>query len=248
MKSTGRGDFALLFFVGAASIAFAWFMWPYVGAIFWGIVLATLFAPLNRRMLHLTRGRGSVAALATIVVGIASVGIPLALLTAALIRQATGLFADLSTRRVDFVAYGRRVTDALPSWAHTALDKVGLGDLAAIRERLEACTLAVARLFTTHVFDLGLDALDFAINVGVVLYLIFYLLRDGASLSRRFEAAVPLPSSDGRILLASFVKVIRATVEGDFAMMAVHGALGGLVLGWLGVEAPIFWGVIFGLL
>ena len=248
MKSTNRERPALLLCVGAASIAFAWVMWPYVGAIFWGIVLAIIFAPLYQRTLRLARGRRSVAALATIVVAGAAIGIPLALLTAALVRQATGLFADLSTRRIDFVAYGQRIADALPSWAQTTLDKVGFGDLAAIQERLEAGALAVARLFTTHVFGIGLGAFDFAISLGVMLYLLFYLLRDGASLSTRFEAAIPLASDDRRMLLATFVKVIRATVKGGVAMMVVQGALGGLVLGWLGVEAPVFWGAVFGLL
>lgn len=135
------------------------------------------------------------AALATIVVGVATVGTPLVFLTAALMRQAID-FGDLGARRIDFVAYGGRVADALPSWAHAALD------------RLEACTLTLARIFTTHIFDLGLGASDFAIGAGVMLYLPFCLLRGGASLSR----------------------------------------LGGLVLGWRGIEAPVFCGVIFGLL
>ena len=248
MKSTQRERSALLLCVGAASIAFAWVVWPYVGAIFWGIVLAIIFAPLYQRALRLAQGRRGVAALATIVVAGAAVGIPLALLTAALVRQATGLFADLSTRRIDFAAYGQRIAEALPPWAQTSLDKVGFGDLAAIQERLQAGAATAARLLTTHVFGIGLGAFDFAISLGVMIYLLFYLLRDGASLSSRFEAAIPLASDDRRMLLATFVKVIRATVKGGAAMMAVQGALGGLVLGWLGVEAPVFWGAVFGLL
>lgn len=239
---------ALLLCLAAFSIAFAWIVWPYIGAVFWSVVLAILFAPLYRRALRLTGGRGTLAALATLLAGIAGVGIPVALLTASLLRQASALYADISTRRIDFAAYGQRIVEALPAWARTGLDSLGLGDLAAIQSRLEAGAQAAARFVMTHVLGFGLDAVDFTVSVAVMLYLLFFLLRDGQSLSARIEAALPLAVDDKRALLATFATVVRATVKGGGVMAAVQGVLGGAVLGLLGIQGPIFWGVVFGLL
>ncbi|HEY4956462.1 MAG TPA: AI-2E family transporter, partial [Caldimonas sp.] len=181
-------------------------------------------------------------------VAIAGVGIPVALLAASLLRQATALYADVSARRIDFATYAQRIADGLPSWARAGLDSLGLGDLAAIQNRLEAGALATARFVATHVLGFGLGAFDFTISVAVMLYLLFFLLRDGETLSARIEASIPLASDDKRALLATFVKVVRATVKGGAVMAAVQGALGGAVLGVLGIEGPVFWGVVFGLL
>ena len=39
-------DKALLLLVVAVSIAFAWILAPFYGAVFWAAILATLFAPM----------------------------------------------------------------------------------------------------------------------------------------------------------------------------------------------------------
>ena len=238
----------LLLCLAAFSIALAWIVWPYIGAVFWAVVLAIVFAPVYRLALRLTGGRGSVAALATLLAGIVGVGVPLVLLTASLLRQARALYADISTRRIDFAAYGERIGEALPAWARTTLDSLGLVDLAAVQSRLEAGAQAMARFVTKHALGFGLDAFAFTLSVAVMLYLLFFLLRDGPWLSARIEAAIPLAADDKRALLMTFATVIRATVKGGGLMAAVQGVLGGAVLALLGIEAPVFWGVVFGLL
>ena len=40
-----------MFLAAAASLIFAWILWPFFGAILWAIVLGILFAPLYRRTL-----------------------------------------------------------------------------------------------------------------------------------------------------------------------------------------------------
>jgi predicted PurR-regulated permease PerM len=239
---------AFLLLLIAVSIAFGWVVWPYIAALFWSVVLAILFAPLYRSALRLMGGRRTLAALATLVAGAAAVGIPAALLVAALLRQANVLYADISTRRIDFPGYVQRIGEALPGWARTALDSLGLGDIAAIQSRLEGGALATARFVTTHLLGFGLNAFDFTLNVTVMLYLLFFLLRDGQRLVVCSEAALPLAVDDKRALLQTFATVVRATVKGGGVMAVAQGALGGAVLGLLGIQGPIFWSVVFGLL
>ena len=44
-------DSTLLLLLIAVSLAFAWILWPFYGAILWAIVFATVFAPAHRRVL-----------------------------------------------------------------------------------------------------------------------------------------------------------------------------------------------------
>ena len=48
----GLEDKTFLLLVIAVSLAFAWILWPFFGAVLWGTILAILFAPLYRRLLN----------------------------------------------------------------------------------------------------------------------------------------------------------------------------------------------------
>lgn len=45
---------------------------------------------------------------------------------------------------------------------------------------------------TAQAFSIGQSALGFVVALGVMLYLTFFLLRDGKALAVRVEAALPL--------------------------------------------------------
>jgi predicted PurR-regulated permease PerM len=94
----------------------------------------------------------------------------------------------------------------------------------------------------------GLNAFSFALSLAIMLYLLYVLLSEGRSLAARIERFSPLPADETRSLATTFSTVIRATVKGGVVMAATQGLLGGVMLGLLGVEATLFWGVVFGLL
>ena len=122
-----RARKARLALAGAVSAALLWVIWPYIGAIFWGVVLAIVFAPLHAWILRLSGGRRLLAGLATLLAIVVGVVVPLALLASALLRQAAGLYADIAAGRIDLGAYLQRVIDALPAWARQALEGSGVG-------------------------------------------------------------------------------------------------------------------------
>ena len=53
-----------------------------------------------------------------------------------------------------------------------------------------------------------------------MLYLLFFLLRDGAALTTRIRDAIPLSAGHKRHLFKKFTTVIRATVKGNVAVAA----------------------------
>lgn len=55
-------DNAFLLLVTAVSLAFAWILLPFYGAVLWGTVTAIIFVPLYRRLLETTRQRPNLAA------------------------------------------------------------------------------------------------------------------------------------------------------------------------------------------
>src|SRR5690606_4608504 len=92
--------------------------------------------------------------------------------------------------------------------------------------------------------SVGQSTLDFIVALGVMLYLTFFLLRDGAGLSRRIKDAIPLRPAQRDALTEKFTVVVRATVKGSVLVAALQGFLGGLIFWLLGVAAPVLWGVV----
>ncbi len=233
--------------LAVVTLGFGIVVWPFLGSIFWSVILAIVFEPLHARVLVRLGQRRTAAALATLALVVAGVGIPVAIVAALVVRQASGLYAAIASGRIDVGATMQNAADALPHWLLGALDTLGLGDAGAVRGRLVASAGEASRFVATHLLRLGVDSFGFALSVAVMLYLLFFLLRDGRALATRIDQAIPLAGNDKKSLLATFVVVIRATVKGGVVMAVIQGTLGGLVLGALGVAAPLLWGVVFSL-
>src|SRR6185436_8679760 len=69
-------DKFFLLLISAVSVAFAWVLWPFFGAIFWATVLAIIFAPLHRRLAASMGQRRTLAALATMAIILTIVILP----------------------------------------------------------------------------------------------------------------------------------------------------------------------------
>ena len=247
MNQTELQQKTFLLLLTAVSIAFAWIVWPFFGAVFWGIVLAILFAPFYQRLLRATRQRRTLAAVATLLISLIGVGIPLAYIAASLVGDVLQLYASINARRVDLGAYFHDIVHGLPPEAMDMLDRLGLGDLSTVQAKLSNSTLEIGRVVAGHALNIGQNTFQFLFNFGVMLYLLFFLLRDGVGLAAKIEHALPLDPVRRRHLFTKFTMVIRATVRGNVLIAITEGALGAGMLWLLGVQGPLLWGAVMGI-
>ena len=239
---------AFLILLAGLTVALAWIVWPFYGAVFWGAVLALLFEPLYRKLLGRMRGRRTLAALATLAIIIVIVILPLALVSVSLVQEVTGMYRRVKSGEVNFGTYFAQIVAALPSWANGLLERLGLDDLAALQAKLTAAITQRGQSLAGRAVDFGQDALDLLVGFCIAMYLLFFLLRDGEAVAREIRAAIPLDPPVKARLLERFTTVIRATVKGNVLVAAVQGALGGLAFWLLGVHAPMLWAVVMAFL
>jgi predicted PurR-regulated permease PerM len=232
----------------AVSIAFVWILLPFYGAIFWGVVLAILFVPLYRRLLGLMRDRSTLAALSTLALIMLIVILPIALIAVAMMQEGTLLYERIRTGDLNFGLYFRQIIAALPDWMVNILDRLGLGNITAMQEKLSTVAVQASQLIAGQALSIGSNALDFVVSFGIMLYLTYFLLRDGASLSTRIRQAIPLTMEHKRLLTKKFTTVIRATVKGNIIVAASQGALGGVMFAFLGIQGSLLWGVLMAFL
>lgn len=237
-------DKFFLFLVIAVSLAFLWILTPYFGAILWGIIAAVVFAPLNRSFLAAMPGRRNLAAMATVVVVVILVIMPLAIISTALVQQASGLFVAIQSGEIDFGQYFQQAVNALPLWASSLLDRFGMTHFEAFQQKITAGLAAGSEVITAQIISLSQNTLNFIISLFVMLYLLFFLLREGDQLLRRIWVETPLDADKKRALLEKFTVVIRATIRGNILVAILQGALGGFIFWYLGIRAALLWGVV----
>jgi predicted PurR-regulated permease PerM len=241
-------DKTFISLVIAISLAFAWILWPFYGAVLWGTVLAIVFAPLYRRFCRAMRQRPTLAALATVAVIVLIVILPSTLVMASLVREATSVYAMFKSGEVNLAGSFQHALDALPAWAVGLLDRFGMTDLAGIQEVLSAVLGRASQLIATQALNVGQATFELVVRLFVMLYLLFFLLRDGEELFRVIKDAVPLRAEQQRVIFGKFATVVRATVKGTIVVAILQGALGGLMFWFLGIRAALLWAALMALL
>jgi predicted PurR-regulated permease PerM len=236
-----------LLLVIAISLAFAWILWPFYGAVLWATVLAIVFAPLYRRLSRSMR-RHNLAAFATVVIIVVIVILPSTLITASLVQEATGVYGKFQSGELNVARDFQRIVDALPTWLTSLLDRFGLTNLAEMQERLFAGLAKGSQFFATQALNIGQITFELIVRLFVMLYLLFFLLRDGDELFRTIKNAIPLSAEQQRAVFSKFATVIRATVKGTIVVAVVQGALGGLIFWFLGIRAALLWAVLMAFL
>ena len=248
MNSSEFQKKTFLLLLAVVSIAFCWIIWPFFDSIFWGAVLAILFTPLNRRLLVLTRGRQNLAAFTTVMICLVIVILPLTFISTSLVQEGIGFYQKLQSGELHLIANIQQVINALPHWMIDLLDRLGLDNISALQEKLSGNLMAGSKLVATQAITVGYNTFDFIIGFGIMLYLLFFLLREGAALSARIRQAIPLNEEHKQYLLNKFIVVLHATVKGNIAVAAAQGALGGIIFWVLDIQGALFWGVLMAFL
>ncbi len=235
-------------FVVAVSLAMAWITAPYYGAILWGVVTAIVFWPLNRGLREALPRRRGTAAFATLLAVIAIVIVPTIIIGSLLIEQALSTYAQIESQKLDLRKIVADFRSGLPRPIAALLDRVGFGDMRAIEQKLTNVATSGARIAAAQAVNFGQGAFSFAISLGIMLYLTFFLFRDGAHLTSTIGVRIPLAVQQRRDLFEKFATVIRATIKGSIVVAVVQGVIGGVVFWFIGIEAALLWGVVMGFL
>ncbi|WAD28648.1 AI-2E family transporter [Pseudomonadaceae bacterium T75] len=230
------------------SVAFGWILLPFYGAVFWAVILAIIFAPIQRRLLARLNARRNLAALATLFICLLVAVLPVILIAGVLVQEGTTLYKQIESGEIDIDSFVSHAKALLPASWQAQMQRFGLGDMDQIRERLASSALQGSQFLATKAFSFGQGTFQFMLSFFLMLYLLFFLLRDGRELVARIRKAVPLSDNQKRRLFSKFTRVVRATVKGNIVVAATQGALGGIIFAILGIPSAVLCGVLMAFL
>jgi len=237
---------SLLVLVAAVTAAFILLLADLLLAVFWAAVLAILFHGLYRRLLPLLLAKPSLAAGAVLLIVAAGVVAPVLLLGWAVVREASLFYAAVEQGAFDPSAPLKTIGAWLP-WARDWLESLGLS-LEQMRAGLASAAANAGRFAATGLAAAGQGALKLVVQIAIMLYLLFFFLRDGEKLVALLVRILPLGDEREYELFGQFATVSRVSVTSTAVIGVAQGGLGGVTLALLGIGSPVLLGVLMGVL
>jgi predicted PurR-regulated permease PerM len=212
---------------------------PFLIPLGWAAVLAIVFYPAHARLEARWRRPGRAAAVSTLLVALVIIA-PALVITAAFIREALGAAAGVQQafsegRLASFERFWSGLEARLPF-----VDRIDLAGLAAEAvQRVAGFAVAqsgsLLRGAATSLFDLV-----------VALFATFFFLRDAPAILRVVRGVLPMEHAEREELIRKTRELVSVGVVSAVLVAAVQGLLGGFSFAIVGLEAPVFWGVIMG--
>ncbi|MES2917255.1 MAG: AI-2E family transporter [Pseudomonadota bacterium] len=248
MDANGLHQKTFLLLLVLVTAAFAGVLLPFFNAVFWAMVLAIVFLPLQERLLRRLGPRRNLAALLTLAACVLVVILPLALVISLLAHEAALAYEAIQSGRVNIDDWLRQGIAALPDSLARLLSRHGYADLASLGDKLARLATQGSRFITGQAVAIGQNTVNFLTSLLLMLYLLFFLLRDGAGIALHIRKALPLQSTYKQRLLEKFTAVVRATIKGNFVVAGLQGALGGMIFAVLGIQGAALWGAVMAFL
>jgi predicted PurR-regulated permease PerM len=231
----------LLLLVAGISLLFVLVIRRFLLAVLLAAVFAGMAYPLYRWLLRRVRGRRALAAVATILVLVLGVALPLAgFLTmvaaeAVQVSQGAGDWFQQQQGRLDDL---RRLAERIP-FAGRLVPESG-----TVVEQFREVAGRTGGALVGKVAAATRGTLSFLLQLFVLLYAMFFFLLDGPDILRKILYYIPLDPAEEEALLERFVSVTRATLKGSLLIGAIQGATAGLAFWAVGVPGAAFWGTV----
>jgi predicted PurR-regulated permease PerM len=237
--------FALVTFVVLAGALFL-IVRPFLEAILWSMLLAFLLFPTQRALGRLMGGRFTLTAVlltvATTIVLIA----PAPLLAVAFASQARELFGRLQQLVTGSGISGAGDVLDIPivSRAIRLAEAVAPVDAEQIHSWLMSGvqTLLQGLVGLSGAFVVG--ALNALVGLGIMLFLLFFFLRDGEGMVASAVRLIPMTPERRTRLVDHIAAVIRAVVFGSLLTALVQGVLVGVGFALVGLPSPVVFGAL----
>ncbi len=233
---------AFLFFLLLTTLAFIGVLKPFFGALFWSCAVAIIFYPLQKRLKTWMGDKPNTTAFCTLMISVVIVILPVVILLSSAASEGQDLYQKIKNNNLNLTDIVAQLRGKYPG-VESFLANLGF-DWQEVNSRINDLALIVGKFVAENMFSAGKQTASFLLSLTLMLYVAFFLLRDGDKLVPLLILALPLGDTRERLLFQKFAEVTRATVKGNLVVAMVQGALGGMIFWFLGLDAPVLWGFV----
>ena len=234
-----------LFFVSA--ILLGWLIWPFISIIILALVVTGIFNPIYRILNR--KFKPSLSSLLTCIVIFFVLFIPIVLFAGAISKEAYELYlmgknAVSGDHIKHFFEKSSILERANLLLSNFHLELTGEQFYNAISEIGKFIGLFLYKQTSA----IASNVFAFLLNFFFMLIIIYFLLIDGRKLVSFITDLSPLPKEQDDKLIQKFKDIAHAVLIVNGLGGLIQGTLGGIVFAIFGLNSPMLWGAIMGLL
>ena len=224
------------FFFGLLAVVTIFFLWMVRGflfPIFWAVVFALLLYPAYQTLRTYVRN-DTLAATLIMLGAFLLVVIPISWLGTRIAQEAFQLYRLFSGNNA-------LASIALPAPIIDSLSIVGI-NMAELQTNVTSWAQSASAWIFSEALTLSSATFNAVLKTLLMLYVLFFFLRDGETLGRYIMRRIPLGDRKERALFDRFASTTRAIMKGTVFSAVAQGFVGGLLFSLAGIENAVLWG------
>jgi predicted PurR-regulated permease PerM len=230
--------------------ALAYLVWrivtPLWQPLLWATLLGSLLAPANSRLATRLGGRARLASAITTILTVVLFLLPVAVIAGAVAAQAAQLLHKLNDRAPQAPGAAALDLSSVP-WLADPLDWLGKHagiSITQVQDWLVAAGKHVLQFLASSGGTFVLGALGTLVSFLLMLFVLFFVLRDGPALAQRVVRMLPIEERMRGKLWQHLKEVTRAVFMGIGVTALVQGALVGVGFWIAGLPSALVFGVL----
>ncbi len=210
-------------------VALIW--WPFLELLALAGILAVLFWPIYQKMV---KGFNSepLAAIASIIIILFIVMVPLYLIGQLLFNELIGLYNQLKAGSAH-ISGSELVASLPPRWQGPAQNF-----LADLGSKFSGFAANAFQSVTAVLSNIA----GFVLSFFLVFFTVYYLLRDGEKIKTYIASVFPLSERHENVLVEKLSLAINGVVKGAFLVALIQGTVATVGFLIFGVPNPFLWG------
>lgn len=232
--------FQVFFFISALILSLALTLLvfrSYLTLLAFGGVLAVVSDPLYKYVKKYLKSDMASSFLTVLVIAVVII-LPLVFFLAALTGEIINVFSNVRERLDNFsgTAY---LSEILPESMHEQIPQ--------LLEQSFNVAARVAELVSSNLVGLFSNVFSVVFGFFIILFSVYYLLKDGSRIKKKLMMLSPLSDEYDELVFDKIAVAIRAVMGGVLVMGIIKGILAGFFFWLFGIPAPLFWGVMTGM-
>lgn len=228
----------LLVTVILVSLLFLWMVRSFLITLFLAAIFSAMAMPMHRIIRRRVGGRHSLAAAFSLLILIVAVGLPLFAFMGLVANQAVEISSAarpwIENQIIELGSWDE-LLEQIPFLAYIFPEE---GELLA---KLSEFTAAAGRFLADSVVEVTRGTAAFSLQIFVLLYAMFFFLKDGPKIMDRIFYYIPLPEAFEEELVNRIVSVTSVVLKGSLVIGLIQGGLAGLAFLLAGIPGWAFW-------
>jgi len=241
----GSHRLVLLIFLAVALYACYWMVKPFLEPIVLAILIGLLAFPAHERLVVALGGRNTTASIISCLVLLLIILIPTLALLVAVLKQGINysvVVSEWATRENVHQFMSQPWLLEVKSWV-TKIVPEGALDPENIRSKALAAAGLMGKQFAGVSTTILGSLTRFVVNFLLLLFVLFFVMRDHDKLIGFLHRALPLSRSQEETLFKEVKAVSKSALLGSLLTAVTQGVVGGFGL-WLAGFPGIFWGAV----